>query len=185
MPLRYRLLYDPLFLELSGRLNRGFFGQAVGGSCSAAVYSVSDFFQLCSFIVLFFGVPRKAEVSIDPSARLSRVFFFFDGFAFSLEAAFVPSSVPLSAGIAFSGSVFCSRSLVEFRFGAERLAAYAPSETERYRLALPEGDGSRYRKLDEASTSARLLSPERDAEAETYISRLLGDRFDGFSGSAR
>ena len=63
----------------------------------------------------------------------------------------------------------------------ERLAAYAPSETERIRLVLPEGDGAYYRKLDEAAARPRLLTSERDAEATAFVLRLLGDRFESFS----
>jgi len=93
--------------------------------------------------------------------------------------------VPAPAGVSLSGSVKCSYSLIEFRYGSERVCAAAPSEDERYRLAVPEGDGAYYRALDEASPDgARLLSSERDAEALAFVDRAIGSLLDSFPGRA-
>lgn len=186
LPLRHRLLYDPLFLDLSKRFRNGFFGKISGGGCSAVVSSSADFLQVCAFFILFFGVPGKSRSFADPSARLGRALFFFDGFAFSLDGVFVPAAVPIAAGVGLTGSVACALSLVEFRFGAERLAAYAPSENERHRLAFPEGDAAYYRRLDESAAAGHgLLSAERDAEATEYAANLFGSKFDAFPGDER
>jgi hypothetical protein len=178
-------LYDPLFLDLSRRMRSGFFGSAMGGSCAAAVSSSSDFSDVCAFLVLFFGIPTRAEAFADPAARLGRVILLFDGFAFSLDASFVSAAVPQPTGVALTGSIAFDRSLLEFRFGVERLAAYAASENDRHVLAFPEGDGTYYRNLDAADPDGpRVLTAERDAETSEYVAKLLGGRFDSFSGSS-
>ncbi|MFA6507972.1 MAG: hypothetical protein WCT14_17860 [Treponemataceae bacterium] len=180
--LRHRLFYDPLFLDLHRRLVAGYFGRIAGGGSSAVVSSTQDLFQLCAFFVLFFGVPQKSHFFSDRAASLDKILLLYDNYALSLDAVLAPKAVPPSTGIALTGSLSCSRALVEFRFGAERLSAYAPSEETRYRLAFPEGDGALYKKMDEAYPDAkRLISRERDHAAVAFAEEVLGTRFDSFT----
>jgi len=183
VPLRYRLLYDPLFLDLSRRFGEGFFGRVRGVGSSSVVSSSADFVQVCAFFFLFFGIPHSAQVFSDRSARLGRAVFLYEDFALSLDAFFVPAAVPAAAGVALTGSVSCEKALVEFRFGTERLAAYAPSESERYRLAFAEGDGEYYRTMDESYPEGpRAASFGRDGAAMEYAEKMIGRRFNSFLG---
>jgi hypothetical protein len=118
----------------------------------------------------------------DAAANLGRVIYLYDSYAFSLEASFVPAAVP-RAGVSLTGSFSCARALVEFRFGAERLSAYAPSEDESCRLSLPEGDGDYYRSMDlQEPGGPRVLTDGKDASALAWVSDLLGSRFHAFPG---
>lgn len=148
---------------------------------SSVVASARDLSEVCAFLVLFFGIPCETRLFSDRSASLGRLLFFYEGFALSLDAVFSSGAAAAPPGVALTGSLSCAAALVEFRFGAERLSAYAPSEDLRYRLAFPEGDGERYRKMDEASPSGPVVADgKRDAEAVAFAERLLGSVFDSF-----
>lgn len=185
VPLRHRLLYDPVFLDLSRRFRGGFFGRIEGVGASAAVGSPAVLSELCCFFLLFFGRPERGAAFSDLQAALGRVFLFYPSFALSLDASFVPAAVPADTGLSLSGSAACERAVVEFRYGRERFAAYAPPEAESRRLAVPEGDGAFYRLRDqERPGGPRLAGVERDAEAAAYAAELLGSRFAAFPGGA-
>jgi len=96
---------------------------------------------------------------------------------FALQTTLVSLGVveALPKSIAISGSLSFSNALLEFRYARDTLLSLMVADREGQRIALPEGDGQRYRRLDERK-STPLLSDATDKASLLFAESLIRDR---------
>jgi hypothetical protein len=171
-PLRFALRYDPVFLELGRRLGSDEWGKLTGVSIFAALDRLENERELLAFLLLLFGHCENAHRTVSPT--LSRSIFIYGSFALSSECVIVGDALHFCRDFAISGSMACSSAMVEFRLGADRVLTFARDETHSYRASFAEGDGERYRRLDETSPGGPVVvRPADDADALILADRLL------------
>jgi hypothetical protein len=172
MPLRFVLRYDPVFLELARRLASGEWGGLTGISVSAVLGSHEKERELLSFLILLFGRPPSALRTVIPH-ELTRSIFMYGTFALSLECVVAGEALLYGRDAAISGSMSCTAAFVEFRLGSDRFLAAARDESHFYRASMAEGDGERYRSLDESKAGGPVVVGEAADLAATAAADLL------------
>ncbi len=170
-PLRFVLRYDPVFLELGRRMGIGEWGVPTGVSVSAALMGAEDERELIAFLIYLFGLPATATRT--DFHTCSRSFLLYGDFALTVESVVV-GAVPLQGRAVVSGFLSCSAGCVEFRLGSERVLTAARDESRVFRLSMAEGDGERYRAMDEELPGGPVVvSPLEDEAATAAAGRLL------------
>jgi hypothetical protein len=171
-PLRFVLRYDPVFLELGRRLEKGEWGRPNGASVSAALSRAEDEREALAFLVLLFGMPQRASRS--SRFPLARSILLYDSFALSIDCVVAEEALSSGRAAALAGSLSCSTAFVEFRLGTDRLLAAARDEEHCYRASMAEGDGERYRRMDEIRQGGPVIAdPAADTSALAAADRLL------------
>jgi len=172
VPLRFQLRYDPVFLELGRRFRGEAWGRPTGVSAHAAVARGEQRRELVVFLRLLFGRPDSAIVN-DFGTFEQFVFFYLPRYAMQLTLSRLPPEGYGNRDVAVVGSVAFERGLLEFRWGAERLLSFTSDGAAWTRIALPEGDGRRYREA-ESGGEARLVTDRDESEAELFADSLPG-----------
>jgi hypothetical protein len=115
---------------------------------------------------VLFGGPDSFTVSQDTSAGLIRAILLYGGRPVSLTAALLPSA---QEAVAINGSISTAAAILEIRKGTERLLACSVADAPAFRVALPEGDATYYRAIDERKPGGpAVVSVELDQEARAF-----------------
>ena len=171
-PLRFVLRYDPVFLELGKRLGNDEWGKLTGVSVSAVLSRAEDERELFAFLITLFGLPSTAVRTDFPA--FSRSIFLYGDSALIAECVVSPDAPLYGRAAAVSGLLSCSQGCMEFRLGSERILTAARDESHVFHLSMAEGDGERYRSMDEADPRGPVVvSPLSDAAAVAAAGRLL------------
>lgn len=172
-PLRFVLRYDPVFLELGKRLGRGEWGGISGVKISAALNLPESERDLLAFLILLFGHPVAAERAEFPT--FSRSILTYAGWTLTAECVIGKDIPTYGRGAVISGFLSCAAAIVEFRLGSERVLTAARDEERAYRVSMAEGDGQRYRLMDETSENGPVVARAGvDEAAVAAADRLVG-----------
>ena len=175
-PLRFVLRYDPVFLELGKRLARGEWGRPTGVSVSAVLAEAAAERDFIAFMLLLFGHPVSASRS--DCSTFTRYLFLYENYALTAECVVAEEAPLYGRSAAVTGSLSCSSSFAEFRLGAERLLTVASGVSKAYRASMAEGDGERYRSMDERAFGGPVVvSVDADAAALAAADRLFAGSY--------
>lgn len=171
-PLRFFLFYDPVFLRLSRYLTVSPWGAPVGVSSFVSLPpDLKIYKEYFAFLYALFGQPQRVLPS-HQGPVLQCIFLYPQRFALQTTLVSLDSPGSLPKNIAITGSVSFPRALVEFRYARDNLLSLLVADGESQRIALPEGDGQRYRRLDE-QRSPPLLSEAVDRASLLFAESLI------------
>ncbi len=175
-PLRFVLRYDPVFLELGKRLASGEWGRPTGVSVSAILADAAAEREVLAFLFLLFGHPLSAS-RLD-CTTFTRSIFLYGSSALTAECVHAAEAPLYGRRAAIAGSLSCSALFAEFRLGAERLLTVARDESRSYRVSMAEGDGARYRRMDERAPDGPVVArADADAAALAAADRVLAGSY--------
>lgn len=167
IPLRFRMRYHPLFLELGWNLTKETWGLLQGGSIQGTAEGRGELRELVALICYLFGIPKQKNVLIQGS--LIQFVFIYQTFAVQSQISLV--SIQKKNPSLWGSLSFYSTYLVEFRFGTDIFIAVSPKENHSYHIALPEGDAELYRSLDE-SFGLSVVPVELETKVRDFIESL-------------
>lgn len=124
-----------------------------------------------AFLYALFGPPQRV-LPFQQSRVLQCVFLYPQTFALQTTLVSLGIAEALPKSIAISGSLSFPRALLEFRYARDTLLSLAVADGEPIRIALPEGDGKRYRRLD-GRGSTPLLSDTVDRASLLFAEALV------------
>lgn len=171
LPVRFLLLYDPVFLALDRLLRVGEYGFLREAAFHAVCRSFDDIRETLAALHVLFGEPDRHEFSRDDRASLFRGALFYDDRRVSLTVVLSPVA---AERVTFNGSIATVSAVMDVRCGAERLLVCSVGNGPPFRTALPEGDAAHYRALDEKMSGGPVaVTPARDKAALSFSAALI------------
>lgn len=165
-PLRFVLLYDPIFLGLFSRIGSNKWSSLKGVSFQAALPDRESIKEILNFISMYWG-----RIELLHSAKQAPLYSFYfrhsNQFALELTISIVGIGLPKNQAV-ICGSALAQEGLFEFRWGCEKKLSLMKAENITIPLVLSEPSLDRY--LSEALPAYPILDIK---EADLFADKVM------------